>query len=934
MYRSQTFETLLGIYTAYAYLNLFLLFGVIIESSAMHTFQHCRKIPQIFVKVKDKKQGQILNICMVNDVPIWVTSPDSLGNVDELDYFEMSLVATHATKYRRLNGILPPGLELNEETGNIHGTVESIEENLASEYFVFTIRASNDYGVADRQFSITVNNIHNDPVWITPAGSLKTIYGFDPVEGDFFSFQLKAEVPGQKYMTKFDMSCGSLPDGLNMTSDGLIRGTITQDNIGSYEFYVSAYSVDEEGNEINSNIATEMFTIEVIDYDDADGLIWVTPRDLGTLVRERYSPFKVEAVSQRNDDITYSLDTTSPTLDSISYSPSLQDVSGSAFGYVPTSEPVFSDDGGLEYKEMLDSSDTWWIKAGHRGKYTFSITVNEKNGFDKRIYVEFRRSKTEPKDLDDGNPIAHTTYVGGSITLNGNVEIIIDEPISTTVTLDDGEYVFFKILVLDDRSDGSVTSLEISGNVKFGDIVFKSIDESFVLPRALSLDSSGIIKGQVNPRIISLSYVFRIKAETEGGVISTKDFSIVVQDRDFINPIVWITPEGNLGEIFELDMSAFKINAENKDNTDITYEVISGKLPPGLYLDETGFETGMAGEIYGRADNSIPEIAEVYDDDGCLVTHAHTTYPFTVRAKSENFFENRFFSITVNDLHESVNTEVTIPIVTGFKNDWKDWLENIWKPGDLYRPRDEHFGLVLEPRLYMASSIRYDQDVIPDDLDDFSFDVSTIEDDFFNRLGPHTRSTRVYLGKIDFAHARNSKGEVSYDVVYMNIVDRQEHSSFGLHTLQTNIGFEGERLGLQDPKTDPSGFVYTKFIEGLEERTVDDSGNIVIEESSSSENRQIVATQYYGNSIYNMRQEILNAGLSISPEKERLPPWMCSEQIEGDSSSILGFTIAIPIAYMMPETAEKFINNLDESAKSRFLGREIDIDGYLFTVIR
>ena len=335
MYRSQTFETLLGIYTAYAYLNLFLLFGVIIESSAMHTFQHCWKIPQIFVKVKDKKQGQILNICMVNDVPIWVTSSGSLGNVNELDDFQSMIEAMHATSYSILNGALPPGLELYANTGNIEGNAETIDESINSEDFIFTIRASNDYGVADRRFWITVDNIDNDPVWITPSGSLKTVHGFDPVEGDFFSFQLRAEDPGQKYTTKFGVDCGSLPDGLDMTSDGLIRGTISQNTVGTYEFYVSAYSTDGEGNEITSNIVMELFTIDVIDYDDANGLIWISQRDLGTLVKERFSPLRIEAVSQRNDDITYSLNSDFPTLDSISYSFFSQPVLGTVFGFEP-----------------------------------------------------------------------------------------------------------------------------------------------------------------------------------------------------------------------------------------------------------------------------------------------------------------------------------------------------------------------------------------------------------------------------------------------------------------------------------------------------------------------------------------------------------------------------------------------------------------------
>lgn len=108
-------------------------------------------------------------------------------------------------------GSLPPGLSLSQfdpTTGFISG-VSTVAGN-----FTFTIRAVNPQGVfMQKDFTISV-------IGMTTSAALP-----DATVGSAYSFQFTADGGTNPY--SFSVVAGSLPDGLTLSSDGLLSGTPT-----------------------------------------------------------------------------------------------------------------------------------------------------------------------------------------------------------------------------------------------------------------------------------------------------------------------------------------------------------------------------------------------------------------------------------------------------------------------------------------------------------------------------------------------------------------------------------------------------------------------------------------------------------------------------------------------------------------------------------
>jgi Putative Ig domain len=102
---------------------------------------------------------------------------------------------------------------------------------------------------------------------------------------------------------------------------------------------------------------------------------------------------------------------------------------------------------------------------------------------------------------------------------------------------------------------------------------------------------------------------------------------------------VWITPPGDLGKIqalqfFEVGLTAVDPNGD-PNGADVTYSVVSGKLPPGLQLDSSGQVTGNPKDKY-----SLDGVPFIVDKD--------RTFNFSVRARStDGKITDRSFVITV-----------------------------------------------------------------------------------------------------------------------------------------------------------------------------------------------------------------------------------------------------------------------------------------------
>jgi hypothetical protein len=174
--------------------------------------------------------------------PIWITPAGSLGNYPFGIYAEIQLSANPVTPatsitYTLLSGSLPNGLLINS-SGKIYGTPVLVT---AETTYNFAIRVTDNLGnIRDRTFSITVSG-NAIPSFTTPSGSILSVN-----DSTWVQTSIVYDNPDITNPVSIRVQEGTLPPGLEISSDGLIRGyaqppTIT---VNIPQVITSATSID------------------------------------------------------------------------------------------------------------------------------------------------------------------------------------------------------------------------------------------------------------------------------------------------------------------------------------------------------------------------------------------------------------------------------------------------------------------------------------------------------------------------------------------------------------------------------------------------------------------------------------------------------------------------------------------------------------------
>lgn len=170
--------------------------------------------------------------------PVWITPAGPLFSAYEGNtVLESIRTTTTDTNYILIAGALPPGLSLSTSVLNGVGLIRGTAGNtLNLSKYEFVIRARNNYGVADRTFSIDILG-PDQPSWITTTGNAQylNINGKEYVfTGEWVDFQLQAvpiEAPQDAKIRYYIPDKGGiLPPGLTLTDLGKITGFV-QDSV-------------------------------------------------------------------------------------------------------------------------------------------------------------------------------------------------------------------------------------------------------------------------------------------------------------------------------------------------------------------------------------------------------------------------------------------------------------------------------------------------------------------------------------------------------------------------------------------------------------------------------------------------------------------------------------------------------------------------------
>ena len=437
---------------------------------------------------------------MANTAPIWITPAGDLGIIPELEYYEIPLDAYNpaggaAVTFTKVAGSLPDGLELYDDgrilgipvLGQIRGVPAAVNKVTTS---TFTIRCKNYLNqVADRTFTLTVAGL--TPPIIEPTDEDLGTY----IDGNYVSIQLESIEPNTLLTPVFSIISGSLPDGVTMTSTGLISGYIrpieseqTTDDQGFDESAFDIYGFDFSGINVSRNF---QFTVQVDDGVNLD--------------TQTYNLYVLARQSLTADNDIQTVDSSYITADITTlYSPVIYTAAGSLgsirqntrFAYQIEAEDFDADaityqivSGTLPTGLSLNATSGWitgLVPYGTLNSQTYSFSI--------RVY------KT-------GNP----TYV--SETKNFSLKIL--GQISDTVTWSTESD-------LGTISNGAISDLYVLASTASGRFLQYSLVTTGGLPIGLELQKDGTITGRVSFEVFSL----------DGGTV-TFDSGLTTWDQEY-----------------------------------------------------------------------------------------------------------------------------------------------------------------------------------------------------------------------------------------------------------------------------------------------------------------------------------------------------------------------------------------------------------------
>jgi len=416
-------------------------------------------------------------------------------------------------------------------------------------------------------------------------------------------------------------------------------------------------------------------------------------------------------------------------------------------------------------------------------------------------------------------------------------------PVSPTVnafigTIRSGEYFTFKIIGYD--FDGSSLTYEYVG-----------------LPVELTGDTeTGWITGTPTLNSTGLStFNFAVNVyKTDRTSIGTTNFNFNYNlSNEITDTIIWTTLS-DLGTIFNSTVSTLNVFA--LADTELSYRVTNGALPPNLILLTNG-------EITGRVADQ--------PTDTLLEQNAETIFTFTIQAYSALYpavQSSKTFTITV--LQEYTQPTDTLYIKAAPSINDRNIIntlltsETLIPEAIVYRPNDIYFG--------KATSIIYEHayGIYASEIDEY---LAAVTQNHYWR--------NITLGEIKTAVAKNSAGEIIYEVVYSEVIDNLVNPS-GVSIQQEILWPRPIDLGL--------GPWYTSITD------IFTSYETVLGQDYYTSLTPGYAQTLYPNSLSNMRNRISQV-VGQEYDSRLLPLWMTSQQANGGT---LGYTQAWVICYTKP----------------------------------
>ena len=694
------------------------------------------------------------------------------------------------------------------------------------------------------------------PIWITPPGTLGTI-----AEGIFYQIPLLAYEPEQGATVFYEVIAGALPDGIQFEDTGLIAGVPRA--IGSVQgvpqevardvtskFAVRAYTKKTvNGIQVIDRLADRTFTITVT---GPDAPRFTTPAGtIGTFFDgSQVSGIQIEYTDVDPGEITVIKLVSGQLPPGITLT-STGFLSGFVAPNTDIAAPAGFDRLGQGYAQYpFDFSN-----QSADVTYEFTLEITDGTNSDLRtfnIVVYSRNSMT----ADNTNLTSDNTFVTADVTPVRTP--ILLTPQGSIGTTNNDSFFAFQFQGLDLDGDPFRYTLTASSDEVFG----------------LTLDpESGWLYGYIpDLGLTETVYQFQIevyKLNDPSYISDPYSYSLNV-NGNINTEITWLTPS-DLGTIVNGATSILYVQAVNRSGLALEYRLLSGSnssLPQGLQLLSTGDIAGRCSFNTFALDGGTTTFDLTQQDNIVNPTTFDLVFNFVVEVYSQNNLVSvtKNFSITVirryNEPYQNLYVQAMPP-----EDDRaliNSLLQNsdIFPPNFIYRPSDLNFGVSTRV-IYMHA---------------FGLTASTL-DEYYSSLYENHYWKNLVLGNIEVAQARNSAGEVIYEVVYSRIIDNL-------------INDQGQSVSKAVELPFPVDINNTEIF------TV------------------------YPNSLINMRDQVID---TVGQVGSVLPTWMLSKQQNG---RVLGFTPAWVIAYVKPGRGEQIAYNIRTEFGDRLNLVDFKVDRY------
>jgi len=442
------------------------------------------------------------------------------------------------------------------------------------------------------------------PQWITPAGSLGVI-----PEGVFYSLSIQAVADGED--VKFQLIAGELPDGVQVTANGIIEGV--PKNVARVQGVPQEVSVDTtsrfairafttrvvNGRIVVDRLADRTFTLTITGQDVPEFI--TPPGNVGTFYDGDPADIQIQFTDQDPDETVTIRVLTGELPPGLVLDPRTGRISGVIAPLIGPPDTAVAGYDATPYDQFPFDFST----RSASQNFQFSLEITDGKDANVRSFEIFVYSK-DSMSADTTDFTADNTFITADVVPTRTPVLLTPPGDLGTVRADN--FYAFKFDAIDFDGDPIEYSVTVGAGIGFdsglvtgapGSYDVGGFDRgAFSLPPGLAINpDTGWFFGYIPDQgATEQTYRFAVRVfkANQPSIISGFYFFTITITGNVDTEVTWLTAP-DLGTILNGSISTLSVEAVNVGGRALQYRLQSGsnsKLPQGLTLQPSGNITG------------------------------------------------------------------------------------------------------------------------------------------------------------------------------------------------------------------------------------------------------------------------------------------------------------------------------------------------------